>query len=1068
MPNLITRYDSGTFEAAQGGWNQELGALGSYTIIDQNAVEFHSGAKSCRIQTALTPSFSKGHRLPIKFSFLAVDGESYECKLWVKASASMPDDVIFLLLPNYKIGNSGILTSVRAADCKDGWFELSVNFVASTYPQAGDQLSNVTLAIINGSDQFNITYPEFKNDFPDSLDFFANINLASFDLFVDDASSEQKAIPVPAPPADRSNLYHIENIFLLRVGSKIYTINEPIKWSDVQVSVEFDEAARAFKFEFTDKDVLLEFDTAAGFLLLMEELKKNGVEGDASLKFGEVSQDGVVTILYEGNINFESKIVGKYSVKFNCEKRSLGEKFRTYYDTKTNIFATHSLGGNPMTPLSTTKLFLHPRQLTYQANFNYNYNTALTGVATYSNITTYSLGQRVKSKTGKVYESLQNLNTGHDPITSPTWWKLSINFPWTLDADTTDPFFKLAVPPYKALSNNVDGLLEPNQPDGQLLYTGLTLPGNLTKRSFFIEFHGRFFVNTADSGVFPQIGIAVYKRSNISGGVFTTHPTIPVGDTNNRDVIGTSIQTGNVEHTNEFGFVMNGIIDLFADEALFIQAFVYTDTTADSFFWENFSDFYLNIRERTVYDASAIDALRLHETINRQIETTTDRTNILKSNFIGRTDLGYAQNGCASNQYVMNGAMIRKLLSSNFIMSSKDWFSAINALYCMGMSIERNNTGGEFIRFEPIEFFFKNVLLMRLDSISDYEKTSESKLLFNEIEVAASKYPQDNQQDSLEDFMTKMNYTTALTKIKNKLTIALTWILSPYYIEYTRRQSFEINPSNSYETDADTFLISGTSPTDQLASEISVEWNSVDSTATVAGIVSAIVGDILTFSGGGTNDGDYTIIDVDFPLSFDSTVLTLSAAVVDATTVSSISSSEVRASAKRNEDFAVVDGVTFPNSVYNLEHNFKRIVLRWAKYFQSGWFMFVGLNTGKGIKFNTGINNTNVGTQFKDSYTCSLGESKKLLRYDRGSESTENMNKPLFTDSYIKFSSRISWAQFNYLTKAFEGRNPDGKDYGFVQITNPQGEIENGFVQSMKFVPSKEICKFTLMEKFNG
>ena len=43
--------------------------------------------------------------------------------------------------------------------------------------------------------------------------------------------------------------------------------------------------------------------------------------------------------------------------------------------------------------------------------------------ANYSSATTYALGARV-TYSGKIFESLQNTNINHDPLTSPTWWLL--------------------------------------------------------------------------------------------------------------------------------------------------------------------------------------------------------------------------------------------------------------------------------------------------------------------------------------------------------------------------------------------------------------------------------------------------------------------------------------------------------------------------------------------------------------------------------------------------------------------------------------------------------------------
>ena len=51
------------------------------------------------------------------------------------------------------------------------------------------------------------------------------------------------------------------------------------------------------------------------------------------------------------------------------------------------------------------------------------YSSAINADANYASGTTYALGNRV-TYSGKIYESLQNSNTGHTPDISPTWWLL--------------------------------------------------------------------------------------------------------------------------------------------------------------------------------------------------------------------------------------------------------------------------------------------------------------------------------------------------------------------------------------------------------------------------------------------------------------------------------------------------------------------------------------------------------------------------------------------------------------------------------------------------------------------
>ncbi len=879
-------------------------------------------------------------------------------------------------------------------------------------------------------------------------------------------------------PQGRANLYHIRNIFLLRVGEIIYEIQEPVKWDAIAIAIEFDESTSAYKFEFTDKDVVLEFDKRAGFDLIKAEYSARGVDAEVGLKFGEISSDGITTILYEGDLNFGpgSYAENKSRCKATCERRSFGQKIQSYFDLKTNIFATSSLQGNALTPISTTPLYMHPRQLAYAADFIYNYNVSASQYDLYSNSTSYDTGDRVRSLTGKIYQSLLDSNVGHEPTTSPGWWTLSNNFPAVMeDEDASGPHAKTVVPPFKSVTNNVPDLNDPVPPDGALLYSGFTLPAGVTKRVFFIECLTSFKLHLGNQSQFINVGFSIWKKPGATG----SFPPVGIGVIAPEDQITFDELQGNVAHDVTMTAFLQGIITMYANETLYIRAYVYTPDDAlfdvSDFQWTNYAQHYLKVREQTVFAASIINAMRIYETINRQLETITDSLNVLRSNFMGRIDLGYATDGCGSNQYLMNGLMLRKM-DRPFLMSAKDAFNSLSGIYCMGMSIERDNLGGEWVRLEPIEYFFRNVLLFAFGEVSDYNRYPADKYIFNEIEIAFNKYPQDNQQDSLDDIFTKVNLITPLIKFKNKLQIAIGWILSGYYIEYTRRQGLEINPTNAYETDNDTFMVSGTAPTNVLAQGVSVTWLSAGPTATVNKVISVIVGDVINISGGSSNNGEYTILSVEIPFTYDATVLTLSSAAVDAVTNSDIDLiGATRASAKRDEDFEQVEGVTFEHSVYNLENHLRRIMLRWAKIFQSGWSFYVKALEGETglsllikymVKFISGVNNTNAATLLKSSITCAPGDSLRLKRYDNGNNHTQQMDKPLFTKDYIDCKVSVNWAVFNYIRTAFEGRNPDGKDYGYVTIINPKGQTEKGHIMRMKLDPKSQKVTMTLKEKY--
>ncbi len=137
--------------------------------------------------------------------------------------------------------------------------------------------------------------------------------------------------------------------------------------------------------------------------------------------------------------------------------------------------------------------------------------------------------------------------------------------------------------------------------------------------------------------------------------------------------------------------------------------------------------------------------------------------------------------------------------------------------------------------------------------------------------------------------------------------------------------------------------------------------------------------------------------------------------------------------------------------------------------FQSGWSMFVSAATAnKQVKFIEGVANKEVGTRLKSSIGCKYGDSLRLSRYDRGSETITKMDKPLFGKDYFEFETPMSWATFQYIGTAYEARNVDDKNYGYLQLPDSDNELVDGFPVKLKFSPSKQVCKMILREKYKG
>lgn len=1028
MPNQITRYTNGTFEGLIGTWTAEFTPASSAQIRD--GAQFYEGAYSCRLTAASISNSSwfngKANLLLIRFP--AVQGVAYEATIRIKCDAAIPDDAIFLIEPNNPVftnPDKGFVTCKRAADAKAGWVELKANFYASVI--AGEAAVYVSVCFDTPEFETALSFSseDYRTFYKNVFDFFAQTSIpAGGFVWLDLAYADAKAIPAE-PDAGQftgRKLYHVENVFMLSDGINLYEIEEPIKWDQVRIQVLFDESTYGYRFEFSDQDVLLEFDTAAGGEILRALYKAGGVQARASLKFGE-RVNNIVEILFEADINFgpESFRKNKYTVKANVERTSFNHKFRTRFDVRTNIFASARMDKVALLPISLRSLYLHPRILGHAADLIYNTNV---------------------STVAAMIQSFPPLSTSR---------------------------YEISIPPFKFKGQNIDDLQEPLPPDGLLIYSGLTLPPGVTHREFYFDARVDFRYTKTNSTQPVKAGLVIYKFSNISTTSLPDYPILlPLTS------LWSQQDDGILAGTHHVSQSVQGKIDLVADEAIFIKAYVYiaineSFTAVTGFTWENIASHYLKITERTVVKPSAVIGPLAFEAVNRQLEIILDTPSPLKSNFLGRTDIGYAVTGCGANHFLIDGLNLRNFTGRPMNMSAKDWFNNLSALFCMGLSVERDNNNNEFIRFEPLEFFFKNVLLMRMDVISKYESRPSDDHTFSELDFGFNKFPQDNQLDSLQDFFTKFEYVTPLHKVKAKFSKIMDFLLSGYYIEYTRQESFRNKPTTAYETDANIFVIDARP--EPSVTGVALTFDSPTKIITFDKIIPVVEGDFFTISGSGIGNGIYLAVTVEIPFTYDQTVVKVQALGVTGAGVGTVVvGTGSRYTSKRDEDFADIRNVAFPKSVYNMAHHIKRIALRWAKFYQAGWDFLIGGTSNLGIDFIAGRNNINVGTRLDPAVSCKYGEVSNVLYYDKGSERASGgyMQTPLFGKNKIELEAPLTWQTLNILRKAFENRHPQGKNFGYFQWTNPEGEIEKGWVLEMKFDPIKQMCKFTFIEKFNG
>lgn len=219
-----------------------------------------------------------------------------------------------------------------------------------------------------------------------------------------------------------------------------------------------------------------------------------------------------------------------------------------------------------------------------------------------------------------------------------------------------------------------------------------------------------------------------------------------------------------------------------------------------------------NVEAVTYTDPTDCEVFLINEALSRTTEAITDGCMKVYSDYFGRTDSQPYQadaDGCGSLEVITKGLLIRrsKLNGNDPIMavSFKDLFDALNCIHNIGLSIEENTVdGGEWVRIEPMEYFYQATVIFSALNIQNIESENNEQRLYSKFHFGYEKYEAE-EFNGLDEFLTKREYRSTLTRTKNVLDRVCKFVASGYAIEVTRRLGNA--DSKDWRFDNDIFII---------------------------------------------------------------------------------------------------------------------------------------------------------------------------------------------------------------------------------------------------------------------
>jgi hypothetical protein len=527
------------------------------------------------------------------------------------------------------------------------------------------------------------------------------------------------------------------------------------------------------------------------------------------------------------------------------------------------------------------------------------------------------------------------------------------------------------------------------------------------------------------------------------------------------------------------------------DECLYL--FIEFDTDSSSFGTNLFVNSVIYVPYQFNLDAPVI-TVNFNSFAEDSVSKFEPAFNVLDGILTQAAEVNYSlfksdffESGCGSKLYLSNGANIRNLVGDDEKLLIKDSPKGIVDkfvdLFNMGWGIEYGGyEGNEVVRMEPCEYFYQDNLLMEFegDLIVDYEKAVDPSKYYNEIEIGFSKYSKERETEkggTLDDVHTKHVYQTPIKTNKNKLSVMTDLILSGYEIEFARRKQFDKTGGSSNSNFSDDDSIFGVQLVESVMGSTVVF--SSEETITEEDFYTIIsiyldtyilkAGDIVTYT---SRDGvvqtrtvvsysstrtpvligDETIF-VDFTIIQFEEELVGSKVGTGELTIENLSFEPILIP-ESTQPFDSIENLVSPTTAYNIRHTPKRMLLSWAKMFNGG---FRTKGDDELIEFRQGDGNTSLSTQFGEGETCLLGDIDRAV-INEGSNLRLDQTYGrdyLFLPYKVSFSYPLTFDDLNYIRRSMRGMN-EYDNYGYIQYVNPAGEVEQVYLTSIKFMPSKE------------
>lgn len=279
-------------------------------------------------------------------------------------------------------------------------------------------------------------------------------------------------------------------------------------------------------------------------------------------------------------------------------------------------------------------------------------------------------------------------------------------------------------------------------------------------------------------------------------------------------------------------FEFKRTLNLLEGESVAFEAFLKSDMYVDNqagvrcetnnFILDKFT-----LQEDSFFKQTTAKMILNYELGQRLLSIITGNQNALYSEALGRTDIGYSNDGVdtgALNGFT-HGFWVRgfeedenddenrfKPLTTSF----KDWMQNLKTTWNLGLGIERKGFSEKII-IENLKYFYNNNVFIKIGKeingkfeyvkVNNVKRTVANEYYYSAIMLGYEKGWDNEEAQGLDEYNTQSKFSTCIKPIKNDYESISPYIAGAYPKEFSRRKQYIDFPTTDHAYDKDVFVM---------------------------------------------------------------------------------------------------------------------------------------------------------------------------------------------------------------------------------------------------------------------